>query len=192
MSVARVDERQKVLLQTLGTRTPFVTETDVNVYIPADKAPGYPRVQHIVWRRHFRAFTWKISISQDILTVDNMHSSFRSPCLRWVTTVPAPQSRDHCPSPNARQMFYGAVELGETGNIVVVDDVVEISEQHDQRSTSSCDGNSRASQQHQPRLAQVGVLWFLWVAQRSGATYLPTVVSPLRTSPSMISVLTCC
>lgn len=74
---------------------------------------------------------------------------------RWVgTPIPTPGKDDRGSSPVGRQRHYGAVELGDPGEQVNVNDVVEVGEgakfEVDQPAGDSASGR------HPPRLAQVG------------------------------------
>lgn len=128
--------------------------------------------------------------------------------LKWVgQPVPAPQSQTRSRSPSGRQKHYRAVELVGTGEVVFVDDVVEVSEQQKKSSATSSGPSSNEPHQHQPRLAQVGVCLSqeqgIYNTKRTVSTYPPdipcsfldrdlkmhenTYGSPLRTSISLTS-----
>lgn len=79
--------------------------------------------------------------------------------LKWAgKPVSAPRSHDRQARPPIDGVkYYGAVELAQTGECVVVNDVVEVSEHHKTMSSSLGPSSGSRQCQHQQRLAQVGI-----------------------------------
>lgn len=73
---------------------------------------------------------------------------------RWVgTSIPTPAKDDRGSSPIGRQRHYGAVELGDTGEQVNVNDVIEVGDGI--KVEADQPAGELASARHLPRLAQV-------------------------------------
>eukprot|EP00752_Nemacystus_decipiens_P008516 g7605.t1 len=77
---------------------------------------------------------------------------------RWVgSTIPTPGKEDRGPSPVGRQRHYEAVELGDTSEQVIVNDVIEVKDEV-KVETDEVTAHAVAARHH-PRLAQVLSMW---------------------------------